>query len=306
MHVSVSIVGFRNADDVLRCVSALAQCDYSNFDIVICENGGADSFGALQASLPFKLAGGQRLYLVQAPGNGGYASGVNLCMANSPDSDAWWILNPDTEPSRSSMSALVKCLADGWDAAGGPLYLPNGTIQSFGGLWWSWFARSVAIGNGARHDDIPDAVFIARTQSYLSGASMMVSRRFLSSVGPMREDFFLYCEEIDWCLEATRRGMKLGFAPEARVLHRQGTTTGNELDTRARSRLSVYLDERNKMLLTLSHFPLRLPVAALAAFFLIGLRYLRKGALRQFGYGVQGWFAGLKGERGKPPWMAER
>jgi hypothetical protein len=30
------------------------------------------------------------------------------------------------------------------------------------------------------------------------------------------------------------------------------------------------------------------------------LRYLRRGAVRQFGYGVSGWFAGLRGESGPP------
>jgi GT2 family glycosyltransferase len=134
---------------------------------------------------------------------------------------------------------------------------------------------------------------------------MMVGRRFLDTAGPMREEYFLYCEEVDWCLRATARGMKLGFALDARVLHHQGTTTGSHRDLKTRSRLSVYLDERNKMLLTRSHFPARLPVAALSALLLLGLRYLRRGAVRQFCYGVSGWLAGLLGQRGSPPWMRD-
>ena len=37
-----------------------------------------------------------------------------------------------------------------------------------------------------------------------------------------------------------------------------------------------------------------------AALLLIAARYLRKGAVRQFSYGVSGWCAGLLGRRGIP------
>jgi len=188
-------------------------------------------------------------------------------------------------------------------ALGGPMSLPNGLIQSYGGIWRAWLARSVSIGHGALLEAQIDAGAVERTQNYLNGASMLVTRRFYEAAGPMRENFFLYCEEIDWCLRAAARGMRLGFAPAGLVLHQQGTTTGYHGDLATRSRLSVYLDERNKMLLTRDHFPARLPVAAPSALLLMALRYLRKGAVRQFGYGISGWMAGLLGKSGTPAWM---
>ncbi|HWY60331.1 MAG TPA: glycosyltransferase family 2 protein [Rhizomicrobium sp.] len=303
MHVAVAIVGFGNAEDVVRCFAALARSDYPDFEVVVCENGGVAAFATLQRAIPCRLPNGQSVQLIQAAGNGGYASGVNLCMAASPKSDAWWILNPDTEPSAGAMRAMVERLKAGCDAVGGPLSLPNGIIQSYGGRWRAWLARSVSIGYGASLEAETDTEAIEQAQNYLNGASMLVSRRFLETTGPMREEFFLYCEEIDWCLRAASRGMRLGFAPASHVFHRQGTTTGYHGDLATRSRLSVYLDERNKMLLTRYHFPARLPVAALSAFLLIVLRYLRRGAVRQFGYGISGWLAGLQGKCGVPTWM---
>ncbi|HVT29744.1 MAG TPA: hypothetical protein VHE81_17130, partial [Lacipirellulaceae bacterium] len=114
------------------------------------------------------------------------------------------------------------------------------------------------------------------------------------------EEFFLYCEEIDWCLTAAQQGLRLGFAAGAKVLHHQGTSTGRSISVSDRSKLSVYLDERNKMLVTRIHFPSHLPVASAAALLLLALRYLRKGAFRQYFYGLSGWFAGLLGRRGIP------
>src|SRR3546814_12081710 len=94
---------------------------------------------------------------------------------------------------------------------------------------------------------------------------MLVSRAFLQATGPMREDYFLYCEEVEWCLRTRAKGMAFGFAPEARVLHNQGASTGPGQSVRTRPRLPLYLDERKKMLVTRVCFAGRLPIAAVAA-----------------------------------------
>ena len=300
-HVAVTIVGYRNVHDIVRCVTALANSTYADFEIVICENGGSVAFEALRTRLPPALPGRQPITLIEAAANGGYASGINICMAAARAADAWWLLNPDTETEPGTLAALVARLEHGYDAVGGTLYFENGRVQSCGGIWLGWLARAVSIGNGSALGSLPNPADVERQQNYLSGASMLVGRIFYEKTGPLSEDYFLYCEEVDWCLRAAAQQLKLGYALGARVLHRQGTTTGSSTSLKARSWISVYLDERNKMLITRRHFPARLPVAAPAALLLIGLRYLRKGAFRQFGYGVSGWFAGVLGKSGTPP-----
>jgi N-acetylglucosaminyl-diphospho-decaprenol L-rhamnosyltransferase len=300
VHVAVAIVGYRNVHDVVRCVTSLSKSEYDDFEVVICENGGKSSCDMLRERLTSPLPNGQIVRVIEAVKNGGYAAGVNICLAESGDADAWWILNPDTEVSPAAMAALVARIGQGAHAAGGTLHFLDGRVQSYGGVWRPWLGRAVSLGKGRWLADVPDAADIERKLVYLSGASMLIDRTFLERVGPLAEDYFLYCEEIDWCLRGARSGIKLGFAADARVLHYQGTTTGSSSSLSERSWLSVYLDERNKMLITRRYFPMKLPVAAIAAFILLGLRYLRRGAVRQFWYGVSGWSAGLMGYSGPP------
>ena len=300
-HVAVAIVGFNNTADIQKCIGALAKSTYPDFEVVICENGNDHSYRALQDALPVSLAAGQPVKLLKSPGNYGYASGVNQCIAASSSSDAWWVLNPDTEPTPRALGALVARLEQGdVQAVGGTLYSPDGRVQSYGGVWRSWSARAVSLGVGNSLETVPTSADVERSQTYLIGASMLLGREFIERVGLMPEEYFLYCEEIDWCLKATRKGLRLGFAPQAKVLHQQGTSTGRTTSVKDRSKLSVYLDERNRIVLTKIHFPSRFPIASSAALLLIALRYLRKGAFRQFCYGVSGWFAGLLGQRGIP------
>ena len=125
---------------------------YADFEIVICENGGAVAFEALRTRLPPALPGRQPITLIEAAANGGYASGINICMAAARAADAWWLLNPDTaETEPGTLAALVaRFWLHGYDAVGRTLYFENGRVQSCGGIWLGWLARAVSpIGNGS-------------------------------------------------------------------------------------------------------------------------------------------------------------
>ncbi|HEX5378282.1 MAG TPA: glycosyltransferase family 2 protein [Phenylobacterium sp.] len=305
MHVAVAIVGFNNAQDIVHCLGELGRSTHADFEVVICENGGPAAFAALEAALPKALPGGQAVRAVLAPGNLGYAGGVNRCIEESPGADAWWVLNPDTHPYPEALAALVERLERGdCDAVGCTLHLPNGRVQSHGGRWTPWLGRAVSIGHSSPLSEHPDPAWIESRQNYLNGAAMLMGRRFVETVGLMREEYFLYCEEVEWCLRGIARGMRLGFAPKAVVLHYQGTTTGNPPDIRQRSKTPVYLMERNKLLLTRDLFPGLMPVVVVAAFAVIFARFARRGAWRQVGYALSGWRAGLRDERGPPAWIA--
>lgn len=303
-HVSVCIVGFRNVEDVRQCIRALEQSTYSNFEIVVCENGGREHYEELKDMLSRPLVGGQEVHVIWAGDNLGYAAGVNRCMMASASADIWWLLNPDTVPQPEAMSRMVARLAIGdCDATGSTIYFPTGKVQSHGGRWRSWLGRAEAIGYGSALVEHPDPKMIEARQGYLSGASMMVSKRFVERVGLMREDYFLYCEEVEWCIRARKLGMRLGFAEGAYILHNAGATTGSALGVRSRPKTPVYLDERNKVLTVRDTEPTKMVVAVAAALFFIFARFGARGAWRQFGYAVDGWLAGVAGRRGRPTWI---
>jgi GT2 family glycosyltransferase len=302
-HVSISICAFNNISDVQRCVSALSELDYENFEIVICENGSLESYNRLVDVLPGSLPNGQSVKVIWGRTNRGFAGGVNTCIGECREADAWWILNPDTQPDRGALRAMVQTLFDGeYDAVGCKIYLDGGAIQSYGGYWTPVLARAESIGHGLRLTDPVDAAAIVRKQNYLNGSSMLISRKFVDHVGLMREDYFLYCEEIEWFLRGSHKGMRLGFSSEAEVLHFTGTTTGASSNLKERSRLSVFLNTRNAILLVKDQDPLWGPVAVMALIVQILGRYGRRGAWRQVGYGLSGLVDGVLNRRGAPDW----
>ncbi|MEZ5867139.1 MAG: hypothetical protein R3D46_01075 [Defluviimonas denitrificans] len=87
---------------------------------------------------------------------------------------------------------------------------------------------------------------------------MVASRRFYESVGPMREDYFLYYEEADW---AMRRGaLPLVVAPGLVVYHHAGTAIGSPTLDRMASPFSFWFKYRGRTLFIRRFNPVALPV----------------------------------------------
>lgn len=304
LHILIAIVGFRNAGDVAHCLQALSASTWTDFEVVVCENGGVAAFADLKRGCPETLPNGQTVQLIEAPGNLGYAGGVNTCIRASSNWQAVWVLNPDTKPAPEALAALVEGLTQNdCDAIGGRLLMSDGRLQNWGGHWHKWRAMAISLGLGKPATTKPDPAYARRMINYVTGASMLVSRHFIETVGLMREDYFLYCEEVEWCLRGGLKGMTFGFAHEALVHHAQGTSTGAGQDKKTISRLSVYLDTRNRVLLTRDLFWWRLPVAVPAVLLHVMVRYGKSAAWANLHHAVAGWWAGVCNERGVPYWM---
>jgi GT2 family glycosyltransferase len=56
----------------------------------------------------------------------------------------------------------------------------------------------------------------------ISGAFMLVRRRAMEDVGPMDEDYFLHCEDLDWFVRFRKAGWPIYLVPDASAVHYKG------------------------------------------------------------------------------------
>jgi GT2 family glycosyltransferase len=334
--VVILIVGFRNAADIKECLGALSRATAEpNFDVFICENGGMSAFERLVLDLvdakgsclseagaritiddkPSRFidirhlnfrARSSNVWIGCATENLGYAGGINAWLHHLLRIPGWkgiWVLNPDTVPDDCALAALVERAEKGERGMVGSTLLDGdkpGHVRLRGGLHWQRaLARGIAIGLGERLDAQSNIPAIEAAMDSPSGASMYVTRPCIEKIGLMDESYFLFFEDLDWGVRGKAAG--LGYASDSIVAHKRGTTTGSAKAPVAIPRLSVYLQHRNGIHFVRRHFPWLLPLRVLTSF-LYALRFLLQRAPRNSLTAIQGVFAGLRGEKGRPEW----
>jgi N-acetylglucosaminyl-diphospho-decaprenol L-rhamnosyltransferase len=237
----IAIVNYRTAGQTCACLESLAAegPQANDFKVVVIDNGSADGSDAAIAEC-IRVNGWQEwAQLVVGGSNSGFAAGNNAillpALKQAEPPEFFLLLNPDTIVRPGAIASLVRFLEDHPRAgiAGSRLEDPDGTPQRsafrFPGIL-SEFERAMRLGLCtrllAKHLVAPPVRADAHRIDWLAGASMLVRRQVLEQIGVLDDRFFLYYEELDFCLRAVRVGWECWYVPTSRVVHLVGQATG--------------------------------------------------------------------------------
>lgn len=196
--------------------------------------------------------------------NTGFAGGNNVAINFAKhwfSPDYYWLLNNDTRVTPNTLSALIDRMSTDPDAGicGATILSWDGNVQTLGGCrYLKWAGTAAPLYGGRPWPLRVGTQDVEKSMEYVAGASMLVSRRFIETVGLMDEGYFLYFEEIDWARRAAGR-FTFRYAPEAVVFHREGGTIGSSQAGIRRSERSFYWLCRSRIRFTLRHHPAALP-----------------------------------------------
>jgi len=221
---------------------------------------------------------GCRLTLVRSGGNLGFAGGCNVGIraAGLQNFDYFWFLNADTVVDRQALVELI--IRAGRQTSIGIVgstiryYDAPDVLQAMaGGRLNRSNGMTPHIGEGAPSSEVPaDPSAVERELAYITGASMLVSQRYIVEIGMMEEDYFLYYEDADWALRGSGK-FALGYAPRSHVLHKWGVNSH-----KAARLSSITFFYRNRLRFATRFLPQRL-AAVKRALFEQMLRHLARG-----------------------------
>ncbi|PWU25332.1 MAG: hypothetical protein C5B48_01825 [Candidatus Rokuibacteriota bacterium] len=214
--LSVVIPTARGGDDLARCLRSLALQEYPDLEVVVVDNASSDpSLGRLES----REAGVRVLSNAE---NCGFAAASNQGIEASRG-ELVLLLNDDTSMEAGALRQLVDTLLarPRWGACQAKLLLmadPSllDTAGSF--LTSTGFLVHRGLLEAEERFTVSDEIFAAK------GAALLVRRRALEEVGLLDPEFFAYLEETDLCWRLWLAGWEVGFAADARVLHRLGGT----------------------------------------------------------------------------------
>jgi GT2 family glycosyltransferase len=218
-RVHTILVNWNNYTDTATCLSSLRQLSYANYDVIVVDNGSTDDSAArLRDAFP-------DLNIIELGRNLGFAGGCNagIRFALSQGSDFVWLLNIDTTVDRDALRALVDKARSSprLGACGSAIYFMDDPqrLQAWGGGHVNfWLGRS-------RHfiQPVPD-----ESVEFITGASMLISRTAIESIGLLDEYFFMYWEDADYCFRLRASGWDLAVAGQSRVWHKGSSSVGKE------------------------------------------------------------------------------
>jgi hypothetical protein len=225
-RTTVVIVSWNTRGLLEACLRSL-YADRPDAAVVVVDNASTD--GTVEALSPVFP---QAAWRPQAE-NLGFARANNVGFAGLA-SEFVWLLNPDTEVAPGALATLEAWLDAHPEAAavGAGLLNTDGSPQpcSFPlpspaatlGEWW------LLPGPLARLRDRLCRLAPRRDPGrtgWVLGAAMLVRASVLREVGGLREDFFVYAEELEWCRRVTQAGWEVHMAPDASVVHHGGAST---------------------------------------------------------------------------------
>jgi hypothetical protein len=186
-----------------------------------------------------------QIIVIQAESNRGFAAANNVALGyafNDPRCQYGWLLNPDTVALPGAGQALLDEIRrdPGLGMVGSTLvyYHCPTRLQGLGVAYDLLFARGRQLYNGSDPAQLPDREDVQARITYVIGASMILSRAFYESIGPMNEEYFLYFEEMDWSERSSCR-FNMSWAPRSIVYHKEGGSIGTST-TQWTSATSVY------------------------------------------------------------------
>jgi len=224
--VYIVVLSWNGKEDTLECLKSLKAITYPNHRVLMVDNASTDGTeDAVRSAFP-------GVELIVNKTNLRYAGGNNVGIrhAIAKGSDYVLLLNNDTTVKPDFLNNLVSAAeaVSGAGMAAPKIYYYDAPerIWYAGGKisWWEGWISHI----GVHETDLGQYDLQAETE-YITGCCMLVKRSVIEEVGLFDEMYFIYGEDSDWSIRASRAGYKLLYVPSAVIWHKLSVSSGGHL-----------------------------------------------------------------------------
>jgi GT2 family glycosyltransferase len=240
-NLSIIVVSYNTCDMLRACLRSVyvgLQHFPADAQVWVVDNASADaSPDMVRAEFP-------QAQILALEKNLGFAAGNNTALRELGFGTATGhrprdvlFLNPDTQVQGNALAQMAGELRRREKAGvvGAGLVYPDGRFQHsafrFPTLWQIWFdffPRPARLLDSRLNGRYPRTLYETHQPfpvDHPLGAAMMTRAEVIQQVGLMDERFFMYAEEIDWCLRVKRAGWDIYCVPTAQIVHHAGGST---------------------------------------------------------------------------------
>jgi GT2 family glycosyltransferase len=232
--VRVAIVTYNSARHIASCLQSIV-CQAADLDIVLVDNGSSDDTCQIVRSRF------SHVRLITLADNVGFARGVNLAASEPAAGEYILLLNPDAVLAPDAVDALLRMARADPSAQiyGGKMLKTSGEVNLTSCHAAPSLLQAAAFAfcidaKGLTHLD-PDSLggwsrSGTRHVPALSGGFLLVTAELWRSLKGLDEAFFLYGEDVDFCLRARPHGARPLFVDQAVCIHDGGASSRSRSD----------------------------------------------------------------------------
>jgi hypothetical protein len=261
----IVIVNYRTPQLTIDCLHSLFLeiKNLPSTKVVVVDNNSLDDSISLIQNAIASNNWQEWVLLIPSPVNGGFSYGNNLGIRPLMESDHLpqyiLLLNPDTIVREGALKALMEFMNDNPTVgiAGSRLEDFDGSPQRSAFRFRTLFSE---LDSGLRLgiiSKILDKWIVAPPVSdencptdWVAGASMIIRREVFKDIGLLDEGYFMYCEEMDFCLQAKKADWSCWYVPKSRVVHFVGQSSGiDQQDEKPKRRPKYWFDSRRRYFL---------------------------------------------------------
>jgi GT2 family glycosyltransferase len=261
-NLSIIIVTFNSEKYIHKCIRSIKESELEDLktNIVIIDNSSNDKTVDIVKKY-IKL--NSNISLIKNINNVGFARAVNQGIKENFQSEYFLLLNPDTILEKKSIFNLIKCAKVNQSGICG-----GETIDTYGNISGSCFRfpnLMVGIFDFTNFRKLTKNDYWHKYFYYLdakpikkdcfsvdvvTGGYMLIKKNTIEKIGLLDESFFMYLEDVDYCLRAKNVGIKIYHSMESKILHVGGASSNNKDKVRHSSWL------RSRKLYFIKHFGL--------------------------------------------------
>jgi len=234
--VSIITVTWNNAKDIVNCINSIKKQTYTDFEILLIDNNSNDnSVDIVRKHYP-------DIQIIENKQNLGFAEGNNIGIQKA-SGEILAFVNPDVILDPDWLNNLVTKLQSSnkiGGVVGKIFYLGEKYPKDAIFCTWSKIDPFTAIPYNFTNNESASKV------DYLSGATMVVKKEVIDTVGLLDANYFLYFEETDWCARMIRAGYDLIYVPNALSWHAVSTSTYSDE--------KIFYMERNRIRFAIKNF----------------------------------------------------
>ncbi|MEQ8819829.1 MAG: glycosyltransferase family 2 protein [Sumerlaeia bacterium] len=233
LDISLIIVNYNNADLLRACLESLpAACEGLTWEAIVVDNASADGApNVVRTEFPEArlIANADNKGFTRANNQGlEIARGRYLCL-----------LNNDTEARPGSFAAAVARMDERPEVgvAGLKLLNPDGSrqlsVRRFPSFQQALFNRYSILTRLFPNNPFSASYLMSdleedreRDVDWVSGACLVIRRDLFDRIGGLDEKFFMYSEDVDYCLRAWQAKTRVAYLPQGEVMHHIGKSSG--------------------------------------------------------------------------------